>query len=474
MKKVLAMGLGALLLAGSAVTASAASQIDFSGYYRAYFANAWNRNYGTSETKINDSGVFNRMQMDANFHATDEVSVYWRFRAPAGQRWGAFDATTGAFVNYWYYGEVKQDWGTIEIGRLNQKYAYTGLSNLGWRHTGPDGSGLYTAMNPFDIDDAPFDGIRYSNRWDNDFQLVAQFNRLKAIAPAPTGGDSLSTDFYLLEGAYFWDGGGASLGFHYLYDHAEFSLEAKKEAATKAYYLNPAVSHRWDNGFGLHFEGKAGWGTDDHAKNTGTGAEKLSGYGFYLDLDYNYGPGNVNLAGWWTSGNDLDGDGKKNKAFVGMGRDFKPLLIAYGANVGWAYEGSHPTLGGGAVRKAMNDKISVTGNNVGRGGFGGGDMANHWAIDLNGNHTLTDDISVHYALAYLALTKATAPEQKKSIGWEADLSFQFKLLDNLNFGTSFGYFFAGDALKQDSDGAFDPNGTKANTYAWFSTLTFNF
>jgi len=467
-KRLLALGMGALLLAGSAATASAASQIDFSGYYRTYFSNLWNNTYKTSEARTSDSGFFNRLNMDFGFHPTDEVSVYWRLRAPKSQRWG--DQTTGA-DNIYYYGEVKQDWGKVSIGRLAAKFYYTGLGNLGWQPMGADGSAIITLMNPFNISDDEHDGLRYANRWDN-FQLVAQFSRLGAVQtwgdaalPPPNtntaNGDWDSNDLYLLEGAYFWDGGGASLGLHYLRDRTRTrnvsAVPVSDIPALKAFYLNPAVSHRWDNGFGLHFEGKAGWGTDDWAKaggpGTPTGKEKRSGYGFYLDLDYNYGPGNVNLAGWWTSGDD-NSDPDKQKDFVGMGRNFKPLLIAYGNTASFQAAG----VKGGAVRTANNNKLA---------GFGNGDVGNHWAIDLNGNHKLTKDLTMTYALAYLSLTKAAKPEQKKDIGWEADLSFQIQLLDNLKLGTSFGYFAPGDALKEGDDSA-------AATYAWFNTLTFSF
>jgi hypothetical protein len=469
MKKVLALlGLGALLVAGSALPAAAASQVDFSGYYRLYFSNLWNKDYGDKDSKVSDSAFTNRLNLDFTFRATDEVAVLWRLRAPNAQRWGDSAANTAA-TTVFAFGEVKQDWGTLSIGKLRESYSYTGLSNLGWRPNGADGSGVYTAMNPFDIADDAFDGIRYSNRWDSGFQLVAQFNRLKDVAP-PEGGtikSNQSSDLYILEPAYFWDGGGATLGLHYLRDHAGFSTyygHTAKDPAVKMYYLNPAFSHRLDNGIGIHFEGKAGSGTDDYYKAWGGGPEKLSGYGAYADVDYKYGPGNVNLAGWWTSGDDGSSTDKTKDA-VGMGRTFKPLLVAYGNNASPRLSG---VQGGGAVNLA--NSLSGPGT-IGQGLFGtrtNGDQANHWAVDLNGSHKLTDDITMIYALAYLSLNKADEGA-KKDIGTEADLSFQIQLLDNLRLGTSFGYPFAGKAL-DDKDNDIQA----AAAYAWFNSLTFSF
>ena len=485
MKKALAMGLGALLVAGSAAPASAASQIDFSGYYNLYFTNVWNQNGQTKDAKTSWSGFTNRLNLDFAFHATDEVSVFWRLRAPGNQKWG--EAGTNA-ETYYAYGQIKQDWGTILIGKLHDPNFYTGLSNLGWRPDGPDGSGWFTAVNPFDISDSPWDGIRYANRWDNGFQLVGQFNRL-GTAPTYSAitdpfdstdpldvpvwhtlstGDEDFIDFYLLEGGYFWDGGGATLGLHYLrasmqaldFDDTDPTQVVGYNAhtAAKAFYINPAVAHRFDNGFGIHFEGKYGSGKVGNPFTQGEDA-KANGYAAYLDVDYNYGPGNVNLAGWWASGDD--GTKDKDQDFVGMGSEFKPLLIAYGDTTGLRGRNGY-----GAVAAAQ----AISGRGRGHGSLDlgtGGDLSNHWAIALSGNHAFTDDISVSYAVAKLSLLEVQQ-DADKDIGWEVDLGLQFQLLDNVKLGSAVGYFAAGDAFKQDA------NDKAADSVAWVSTLTFSF
>ena len=470
MKKALAMGLGALLVAGSAMPASAASQIDFSGYYNLWFTNVWNQNGGTKDTQTSWSGFTNRLNLDFAFHATDEVSVFWRLRAPQANKWG--DGSTYGATTYHAYGQIKQDWGTILIGKLADPNFYTGLSNLGWRPDGPDGSGWFTSVNPFDIADSAFDGIRYANRWDN-IQLVAQFNR---IATGQTSfnsqdGDEAFTDFYLLEGGYFWDGGGATLGLHYLTDHAtDYPLDHPKYggsrlndgAAVKIYYINPAVSHSFGNGFGIHFEGKYGIGVDDSLDSLPM-SKKLSGYAAYLDVDYNYGPGNVNLAGWYASGED-DNSGDpyaEHKGMVGMGAEFKPLLVAYGDNAGHR---GRTTFGAVA---AANEE---SGTGTGKGAFNalGSDDSNHWAVALSGNHAFTDDISLSYAIAKLSLNKVQQGRDK-DIGFEVDLGLQLQLLDNVKLGTAIGYLAAGDALKDSGSGE-----APEDIYAWLSTLTFSF
>ena len=112
------MALGAMMVAGSAAPAAAASQVDFSGYYRAYFMNDYNLNYG-DEDKRNDSFFVNQLNLDFVFRPTDELAVFWELRAPDHQYWGAPTwGNQSAVTTRFIYGEIKQDWGTIDIGRL--------------------------------------------------------------------------------------------------------------------------------------------------------------------------------------------------------------------------------------------------------------------------------------------------------------------------------------------------------------------
>jgi hypothetical protein len=404
-----------------------------------YQLNHWNQGF-TKDDKANDSFFVNRLQMDFAFHATDEVSVYWRLRAPAGQRWG--EGST--MESIWYYGEVKQDWGTVAVGKLNDGRSDLGLASLGWMPDGPDVN--MTSIYPFDFDDA-IDGIHYANRWDNGFQLAAAFLRF-GTEPTRSGSPAHETnDLFIIEPAFFWDGGGASLGLHYNRDHVG---EDVNEPALKMFYLNPALAHSFGD-FSVHFEGKAGWGSQDQA---GGGSRDATGYAFYLDVDYNYGPGNINLAGWWAAGDD--GTSGKDKGQVDMGGAFVPLVVAYGQpSYGW----NRNTAAGGPVTA-----ISLA--NERSGALGEASEANHWALDLNGAHAFTDDLTLTYALAYLALNKVDAGA-KKSIGFETDLGLQIQLLDNLHFGTTLGYLFAGDALKVNDEDAKD-------AYTWINTLTFSF
>ena len=497
MKKALAMALGAMLVAGAAAPAFAASQIDFKGSYAVTFDNVWNSNFASQKDNAdNDSYFADRLTLDFTFNATDEVAVYWRVRGPRDVRWGTSPADAGGnrngLVSHFIYGEVKQDWGTISVGRLAHTFVDIGLADLGHSLTYVDGDGLFGYGSPFDWD-TPKDGIRWANRWDNGFQLVAQYNRWatshdgRDIATPINDAEYENVDIFILEPAYLWDGGGATLALMYARDHVQdlAKLAGKNPTipasklqvpALKAYYINPAVSHNFGD-FTVNFEGKAGWGKindiDPSYRVLGitnlpaVDEIKAKGYAFYLDFDYNYGPGNVTLAGWWASGTKVEElEADNYKGLVGMGGAFAPFIVAYGDGYGW---------GNATNAIAAAEEL----NNGGVNGIGLDGPANHWAIAITGAHAFTDDVTLLYGLCYLSLNKVSDTKYdstgnpvadtkgEKNIGFETDLGLKVQLLDNLSFTTNLGYLFAGNALK-------DENGDKENAYAWYNTLTFSF
>jgi hypothetical protein len=519
MKRALAMALGAIMVTGTAAPASAASQVNFQGLYRAYYLNDTNLGHRGSDKKLTDGYFVNRLQIDLTFNATDEISVYWRLRAPNAQRWGVGPDGNQPIQTHWAYGQIKQDWGTVSVGRLADAFDHLGLATLGWSPDGADGTkGIFTATNPFDGGKA-LDGVYYVNRWDNGFQLEALYNRIATdiyssdsvggyIGPERGyigsnhdprySGSDINSDRYVLQGSYFWDGGGASLAG--IYGHfASAGMPNPYTPRTNAWIINPAISHSWGD-FSIHFEGQTAWANIRTPDSIGdTGEDKAKGYGTYLDVDYNYGPGNVNLAGWWVAGNSYTdlGTDAESKSLVDMGTDFNPFLVAYNDANGW---GRVNASGGGAsdnsaIALANNAGVNYVGpalvrNVVALGdfsdnefGYAGDDAANlknyrtlgqgsfknhngtanHWAIAVTGNHAFTDDISLGYGLGYLALNHpnysvldslvynedatftAAYRDQKKDIGWELDLGLTFQLLDNLTLTTSAGYLFTGGA-----------------------------
>jgi len=629
MKRALAMGLGALMVAGSAAPASAASHIDFTGYYRIWYMNEVNTGHGKESRSFTDSYFKDRLNIDLTFSPTDEISVYWRLRGPDFQRWGT--GTNKQLTTRFIYGEIKQDWGTVTIGRMSDDLDCAGLCTFGYM---PATVPIFTNNGVFDRADI-MDGVRYAYDWDNGFSILAQYvklgnNGIESGGFTDNWDSDQDYDRFQLQGAYAWDGGGASL--HVFYDrnaqpgsylvdgwyqwapgdvwdglegqntryngfavdsmgwlaingpaHAlgngNFSsLSNLRVNKVEQWGLNPSIMHTFGD-FSVHFEGMAQWGQAQVQYTetiTGPNAGIFQrtrdidgkGYGAYLDFDYNYGPGNVALAGWWVSGTDTDEmynrDGSFNRNAESksiadlVGGNFFPLLVAYngvngnlgGGNrhygnagnklsaIGFAnnayenyvWEGHVGGYTGGQYL-ALGTNIDLSGNFVNdvldrdvlqanldnrtrTVSFNNGTDANHWAIALTGNHAFSDDISMHYGLAYLGLNKSNYriansavynnngvvdsytvngyTTQDKDLGFEIDLGVTVQLLDNLSFTSAFGYMFNGDAYKQ-FKGYKLINGTGNNpntldngdrirgvwedaddSYVWFNSLTFAF
>ncbi|MDR2945786.1 MAG: porin [Candidatus Adiutrix sp.] len=554
MKKTLAMTLGAILLAGSAVPASAASEIDFSGYYDVYFMNDVNLGKRVGDAAFTDSFLGHRLNIDLTFRATDEISVYWRLRAPDFKRFGntSYSGNDGqgrtAMVTHHIYGQIDQAWGTLRIGQIDDAFDSFGLGSLGYS---PATDPAWTNRSPFDTG-GRIDGIHYSRSWDNGFGLIAMYQKgdnndqMGLGDPANVNRSSdQDVDAFLIEPRYEWDGGGTALGLSYQRDAAHFDGVQdvgtgydNRATALSLWALNPAVMHSWGN-FSMHLEGLAVWGAQDFDYLDPTIADddaSASGYAFYLDGDYNYGPGNVTLAGWWSSGSNLDDiDNKGFGSDIDQG-NFYPLLVAFNGDAsGWGRESDNAVslandgfenfvAGGFYGETFLNDAAGVRGsisydsdyNEISRvsGNFTNfmdavvvgsrtvddlnGGTNNHWAIALTGNHALSDDIALHYGLAYLALNNPTYSvatagnvndlantmrysEQEKDLGVEADLSFSFQLLDNLQYVTSFGYMFNGDAYKSLRGYTIDASDNveavwddPEDSYVWYNTLSFSF
>ncbi len=407
-----------------------------------------------------------------------------------------------------------------------------GLSTLGWA---PSLDPEATYIAPFE-GSGDYDAVQYAREWDNGFGLKASYAKIgTAWETGAARGDGERTgehdyDRFQIEGAYKWEGGGLALNVMYerdatgdvndaqIYDDAGAvigigSYEDRWEKTT-AWYLNPAIMHSW-GAFSVHAEAKFGFGKhqfyNDRSFDGLPGYEHLKdadadGQGVYLDLDYNYGPGRVNLAGWWVSGNDID-DRDDNSVVDIVDGNFYPLVAAYGyvgyntspswdERVGETYGIVNVANDGGyftsrsTVVKTDAASVAWDGVNMNQDGLEPGDAgysaalaaltdapafidrtrfsngsANHWALMLSGQHALTEAVSLNYALAYLSLTNpnyrvmqgldltgATVSgvryrTQDKELGWEADLGVSVQLLDNLAFTSTFGYLFAGDAYQ---------------------------
>lgn len=249
-----------------------------------------NTSHGRESQSFTDSYFQDRLNLDLTFSPTDEIAVYWRLRGPGSyQRWGRENRRDdrGLYTQH-IYGEIKQDWGTVLVGRINDDLDVYGLASLGYQPATVD---IFTNTGPFDRADV-LDGIRYSYAWDNGFGIMAQYGKLANndqkggnIADPESGVNGWSDqdyDRYQLEATYSWDGGGAALGVFYDrdatghnkewrglgkpgsgYKYYAGSLDGYAVNKSESWGLNPAIMHSWGD-FSIHFEGMAKWGKNHY------------------------------------------------------------------------------------------------------------------------------------------------------------------------------------------------------------------
>jgi hypothetical protein len=518
----------ALALAAASVPAMAASKIDFSGFLNVYHENLYNFNRSANnQNKDNDSFFENRLQLSLEIQPNDDISVFWTMRSVHFARWGQFAAgaagapgATGLYTQF-LYAEVRQPWGTVQIGRLADGLGSNagGLASLGYTPTW--GSGAFNYVMPFDID-GPTDSVVYSYDFGNGFTLAAFYAKdnidryFGNSQPIPPIGAPLNIpyqdaqrkdadrDRFGIEPRYQWDTGGVSLGVVYIRDMSFDTTPAWVGAPFNAYnalstkdayeiQINPAFVQNWGP-FSVHFEGVVGFGKYTLQEwlplglnNTYRQFEyRSNGLGLYLDASYNYGAGDITLMSWYVDGTsyddiyDANGNLKingKHHSSIGLG-DFAPFLVAYNGI----------SLGNGtwsnSVADSFGDPLGIDAGNT-----------NHWGIGLLGNHAINDDIRLNYGLGYFRLVSlpytndwlragigpnGATPNTSKSLGFEIDFGATFQILDNLSFESQFGYMFNGNAYKQSQYRVINGNITAVyapkpkNTFAWANVLSVTF
>ncbi|MDR1109744.1 MAG: porin [Deltaproteobacteria bacterium] len=504
----------ALALAAASVPAMAQSKIDFSGYVKIFHQNLDNFNRAANNNSDTDSFFENKLQINLEIQPNDDISIFWTMRTVNYARWGEFaagvggaPAATGLFTR-WLYAEVRQPWGTVQIGRLADGLGSNagGLASLGYT---PGWGSEFTYVMPFDID-GPTDSVVYSYDFGNGFVLAAFYakdnlDRLY-VRPNPNSRKDSDRDRFGIEPRYQWDTGGASLGLVYIRDKSfdvqfdidntpAFDWRAFSPHSTWELQINPAFVQSWGP-FSIHFEGVAGFGKTTFRSVDAVGPNntfleteiKNNGLGLYLDASYNYGAGDVTLMSWYVDGtsySDLDKDRPTLHSSVSLG-DFAPFLVAYNG----------VTLGTGIWTNSLpgDPRFTSIPTNLGISDPGGNaldfGLTNHWGLALLGNHAINDDIRLNYGIGYFRLVSLPAigfdangnvrtyPNRSKSLGVEVDLGATFQILDNLSFETKFGYMFNGSAYR---NSGYDP-GTDAawygqkpkDTFAWANVLAVTF
>lgn len=406
-----------------------AGEVEFSGLYRVRtyaLGNYWNSggNRGDDLNSLSEQYFVSRLRLNFVFRPTDQIEVRWRFHAPHHTRWGASGEGLATRSMY-YYGIAKTDFGRFSIGRQDLDLNAAGLQTLGYMPTW----GLASQGFIFDVDSED-DGIRYDYKWDN-WGLKAFY--IKEKSDDSGFGSDQDYDRFSVEPYYAWDNGGLALAVQYDRDMAAKNSKGGFYDTNYYFSLNPAFMHQWNVGEGkslsVHLEGKYSKGR----RQTEPGASKygIDGAGIYADLNYNYGPGDLTLGGWWFDGGL---DDKHNLVHPGEG--FYPFLIFYG------------------LAQARGAK-----------GLEGFMEGNHWGGALLGSHSLTSEVKAFYGVGHFTKNK-TLEGVSKNMGTEIDLGLNIQLLDNMRFSTKAAYFMPGDYYKE----RYDRRDYDKNIMAWMNEL----
>ena len=172
--------------------------------------------------------------------------------------------------------------------------------------------------------------------------------------------------------------------------------------------------------------------------------QDLSGWAFYIDVLFNYGPGEVGLQYFYASGDDDAGDDELGGQAT-SGADYLPFIVATDIEV------SGPVGGQG-----LND-------------------ASNWSmVGLWADHSITEDMMIHAAIGYFRINEvgedAGYPaDTDNHYGNEVDLGFQWKIMSGLKYTTIVGYFMGGDYFQFGDD-----NIEVGDAYVWKNELSLSF
>lgn len=503
MKKTLVLALGVFLLMAFCAPVmpevKAETKLDFSGHYRVRY---WYRNNSSlsndADQEDKQSYFDQRFRIQPTFTVSDCLKLVTRWRAINGVQYGQNPSGMNN-SDLWLeraYMDIKTKYGLFAIGR--QSGGTAGLTSLGY--DGP--LGMTTSdllyVDPFDSE-GPRDRIKYTLPL-GAATLVGVYEKTTEQDSGNLGGAPANTypqgwfgydddrDLYALAGLYKWATGNAGLWFIYTRDHTVTeSTETQNNVNflpyvyrdTNIYTINGALINSFGP-FSLHFEGIYQFGTSNvpgaYAWNGANWVYAnvdrdvdLEGWGVYLDMNYNFGPGDAGLMFSYVDGADVEVDNAGNitkvSGMTGMGGDHAPFLVFYDVGV--------------VNNHQMTNYFANAGANLMQNPLGN-PISNHWMLGLYGDYSLTERLMLYASIGYFSLTdfdrdQATilgfAPneEPSKDLGAEMDVLLTWKIMDGLMYSSGFGYFWGGDAYNY----GVSANET-GNAYAWKNMLKLSF
>jgi hypothetical protein len=179
----------------------------------------------------------------------------------------------------------------------------------------------------------------------------------------------------------------------------------------------------------VRFEHEFDYRFRDVKKTTGT--LNYESMAVWAGLDFNLGPLGTGVKGFWMKGGTHDATSKDRTFSGGTGRNFQPLLLTFSEDMGLFFHTTGVTNG------------SVTGESSG-----------YLCFYVPVSFKISDDMKVGGVFGWLQAEKMGAgsawdgTKANKDLGWEVDVNFTWRFLDNISYVMDAGYFFTGDYFKE--------------------------
>jgi hypothetical protein len=151
----------------------------------------------------------------------------------------------------------------------------------------------------------------------------------------------------------------------------------------------------------------------------------------WAGLGLNFGPLSVDVDGFWIQGGDHSADSKDRTFSAGTGNRFQPLLLSFSEDMGLFYASGGVTNG---------SKV--------------GETSGYLCFYAPVSFKISDDMKVGGVLGWLRADKMQegsahdGTRANKDLGWEVDVNFTWRFMDNISYIMDAGYFFTGNYWKE--------------------------
>ena len=444
MKKVLSTVAALGLVAGLASTA-AAVEFKMSGKYLvegAYLSDA--RGAGMDVTEAagestpSDAYWLHTFEMKPSMKVNDKISMSSTIRLADDTFWGnqadgdvqAAGSTVGPTAGDIYVHHLYMDYAS-PIGKTRFGRVPTGTYGLNYMDA--DTRGNRIMLWPSALADGPWSTLFYIQKSTENTQV--------GVANAETDADS---DIYVARLYYKTDS--LDSGIHYGYtNNMVTTTQSDRRNQIIAY-----GKYKMDNYF-LNGEVTYNFGEVD-ADAAATRDRDVDSLAYLLQAGVKLDALTPSLTYFYAQGQDMNqtaangGDIENALGTAGTGDQFEPLYILTGRHTG------------------------MLNNDIFSGNTAALSTAGVHAVILAADYAVSNQLTLHGAIAYAQADEEQAVGQDDEYGWEYNIGAAYKLLDNLTYEAHFGYLDTGDFF----NGAGNTPDITENVYLLTHSLTMTF